>query len=771
MMKSKVFFIFLLSLLFLPFNIQANVYSVVWTPERIEQTLGFEETIDIRATFTSSIELNNVDLWVVPKLEPFVRLEPKHFESIEAHTPYEVTVHISVPHGTYPGLYDGTIHLKVGNKTYPQTLNVDLSIFYENVSIPSTTKVLGESTTQHLLTVSTDGSTLTFSETTPELKSLLPGDVIVIGITPVTPNGLLRKVITVSIANNQVVVETTQAALDDAIEDGTIELNKHLTPNDIRAVTALSQGVSFTNILSTQALEGFYIELNDIVLYDEDDNYGTRNDQIKANGGISINPGFVFNLDIDDFQLKQLNFITTADLNSELEIEAKVAILDIQKKVEIARYNLTPFTIWVGWLPVIITPNLTVNVGLDGEISVGIETSVTQEANLTAGLTFDDGIWSPISTFSNSFQFNPPMPSAGCNFKGYTGPQLNLLIYGVIGPHSEICGYLEVDADLFRIPWWELYGGLEVGVGVRFEVLDHLIADYYDPDVIGYRLLLAQGEEEGTYVVASGAEYYGRPRINSNCEIVWSQSSKSTNGTYQIWSNLRGQISFGNLDKDPDINDNGEIIWRFGDGGQGPDGIMSNDRGLIYSEQGGSINPYYNTHRINNNGEIVWSRPLWPIGYRAEEIWSNIRGRLTYSPEYTINRQTAINDEGEVVYRCYMGATGNIIDILSTEQGFITDDSLWQSYPDINNSGEVVWEEGGEIWSNTKGRITTNGLHPSINNSGEIVWEYFDGNDYEIYSNIRGQITDNDVNDNMPHINDSGAITWLSNNTVMATFQ
>jgi hypothetical protein len=275
-------------------------------------------------------------------------------------------------------------------------------------------------------------------------------------------------------------------------------------------------------------------------------------------------------------------------------------------------------------------------------------------------------------------------------------------------------------------------------------------------------------EEEGTYVVASGAEYYDRPRINSNCEIVWSQKSS---GTYQIWSNLRGQISFGNLDRDPDINDNGEIIWRFGDGGQGPDGIMSNDRGLIYSEQGGSIDPYHNTHRINNNGEIVWSRSLWPIGYRAEEIWSNIRGRLTYSPEYTTNRQTAINDEGEVVYRCYRAATGNTFDILSTEQGFITDDSLWQSYPDINNSGEVVWEEEGVIWSNTRGRITTNGLHPSINNSGEIVWEYFDGNDYEIYSNIRGQITDNDVNDNMPHINDSGVITWLSNNTVMATFQ
>ncbi len=38
----------------------------------------------------------------------------------------------------------------------------------------------------------------------------------------------------------------------------------------------------------------------------------------------------------------------------------------------IAHFNFTPITVWVGWVPVVITPVLTVNVGLDGEVSVGI---------------------------------------------------------------------------------------------------------------------------------------------------------------------------------------------------------------------------------------------------------------------------------------------------------------------------------------------------------------------------------------------------------------
>ena len=239
-------------------------------------------------------------------------------------------------------------------------------------------------------------------------------------------------------------------------------------------------------------------------------------------------------------------------------------------------------------------------------------------------------------------------------------------------------------------------------------------------------------------IIATGAEYYDRPRVNNLNEIVWSQK---VDGIVTVWSNKRGQISFGSFgvpDRDPDINDAGEIIWRFGDGGQGPDGIESNIRGLIYYEQGGSIDPYYDTQRINNNGEIIWSKPLWPTGYRAEEIWSNDRGRLTYSPQYAVNRQPAINDSGEVVYRSYLGPTGNTHDILSTERGPITNDSMWEWHPDINNSGEVVWTkmpEGAqpnneyEIWSNERGRITDNSVMdyaPSINDVGEIVWQSWD---------------------------------------------
>jgi hypothetical protein len=84
--------------------------------------------VDVTATFVSKVTLNNVDLWIVPELQSFVSLDQTHFAVVEANTPYEITLHVSIPYGSQTGLYDGTIHLRVGSKTYPQTLKIELSV-------------------------------------------------------------------------------------------------------------------------------------------------------------------------------------------------------------------------------------------------------------------------------------------------------------------------------------------------------------------------------------------------------------------------------------------------------------------------------------------------------------------------------------------------------------------------------------------------------------------------------------------------------------------
>jgi len=354
------------------------------------------------------------------------------------------------------------------------------------VKVPDTTKVLSETTLQRLSSISDDGAVFTFSEMTPELEALQVGDVMVGGVTDLAPHGFLRKVVNVSTADGQVVVVTEQATIEEAIEEGLIRTHKTLTPGDVQA-SIQRPGVSLSMV--PQAQGHFFITIRNVVLFDADGNSATTGDQVRANGQITLEPSFDFEMVIKWFSIRRLSFTARAVENAELGITADIAHTGIHKKKEIARYYFEPIPV----SEVVIVPVLTINVGLDGSVDVGVSTSVTQQATLTAGLNYDDGGWSEVSDFSNEFDYTPPTPTAGSDFKAYAEAQLTLLIYGVAGPHADIRAYLRLEADVYPSPWWKLYGGLEVPVGVKVEIFSRVLAGY-EATLIDFVLLLAQAE-------------------------------------------------------------------------------------------------------------------------------------------------------------------------------------------------------------------------------------------------------------------------------------
>jgi hypothetical protein len=250
-----------------------------------------------------------------------------------------------------------------------------------------------------------------------------------------------------------------------------------------------------------------------------------------------------------------------------------------------------------------------------------------------------------------------------------------------------------------------------------------------------------------------------RPRMNDSAEVVWTKQLPSTN--YAIISSTRGEIASSAVTiRDPDINNAGEIIWRFGDGGAGPNGIQSNVRGTLLLSS--SQDPNYDTPRINTSGEVIASRAGIP-----ERLWSTTRGFIS-SVGNTI-RDTEFNDAGEIVYMS--APPGLPQSIRSTVQGQLASSAFGAGDPDINGSGEIVWQqisgphgsfpdEPWEIWSSVRGKLGS-GQKPSINDAGEVVWQFWDGEDFELYSTIRGQLTSNQKMDTDPFINNLGDVAWL----------
>ena len=84
-----------------------------------------------------------------------------------------------------------------------------------------------------------------------------------------------------------------------------------------------------------------------------------------------------------------------------------------------------------------------------------------------------------MSGLTNNFTWTPPTLHVGVDIKGYASARLQVLVYGVVGPYGDVGPYLKLEADTSTTPWWQLYGGLEVPVGVRVDLLGHKeIASY-----------------------------------------------------------------------------------------------------------------------------------------------------------------------------------------------------------------------------------------------------------------------------------------------------
>lgn len=397
--------------------------------------------------------------------------------------------------------------------------------------IPETTKIFTEETLQHLAVVSPDGS-FVFSQVTPELVDLKPGDVIVGGVSSNTPEGFLRRV--TGLSDDHLVISTTFAALEDAICQGEIHTSKELGE--------------------------FYGEWEDFVIMDFDGAPGTTGDQIRADGSLSLKPSFDLDLVIQECQVRSLSFVTRMEKTVQLDITSYLKVYNLDREYELPLDIPTPtFIVTIGSVPIVIKPEVTPVIGLDGEVHVGLTMGASQQTVSAFGGKYENGNWETISEFEESPAVTNLALTAGLEVKGYVGTRLTLRINGVTGPYLRPDLYLELDADIFANPWWSLYGGIEVLLGVQVDIFGYTLTDWEGP-AVGYRVLLAQasGPRAGVTTrvsVASGGgqgnSFSWSPSLSADGRYVAFISDASnlisddTNGLYDVFvhDRLTGQTS------------------------------------------------------------------------------------------------------------------------------------------------------------------------------------------------------------------------------------
>ncbi len=227
------------------------------------------------------------------------------------------------------------------------------------------------------------------------------------------------------------------------------------------------------------------------------------------------------------------------------------------------------------------------------------------------------------------------------------------------------------------------------------------------------------------------------------------------------------------------INYNGQVVWgSFNNSGAGDIYLYDEGKIIQITHDSGNWFP-----QINNPGDITWMHfdgtdsEIYLYVAESENIVqvtnNDFNDTFDWSNSYPIK---TFNDNREIVWRGGANPVDNEIYLYNDGTiDQITNNSLYDHLPRLNEAGQIVWIGGKQVYFYDGGdikQITLSGYlkdEPSINDDGDLVWmDWVDGAmNSEIYyynystSSIT-RITNNNNTDTNPKINNQGHVIWES---------
>ena len=113
-------------------------------------------------------------------------------------------------------------------------------------------------------------------------------------------------------------------------------------------------------------------------------------------------------------------------------------------------------TFTVGAVPVVLVPEIEIELDGLGEVDAAVATSVDASLTASAGARYEDGKLSPIAELDQSFDHQPPDPQGSAKLAATLSSELEVAAYGFGGPTFGFDAGLELNADIDATPWWTL---------------------------------------------------------------------------------------------------------------------------------------------------------------------------------------------------------------------------------------------------------------------------------------------------------------------------
>ena len=340
--------------------------------------------------------------------------------------------------------------------------------------IPETTKVLTDESNDYLEEIS-GGGTFTFSQITPELAQLETGDVIVSDVSDVAPYGYLRRVEDIQTDDDKMLIQTSAATLEDAIERGRVSISEE----ELRSFTIRQLSVSdpHTAWLNDDQEASFYCNI-----------YHKIAESVLLHGGVTMEVGYEFDFEIKNSRLTSLRYETIVSETADLTLAAYQEAT-FSREFLVEEIDMGTRVVYVGFVPVVLNLGLNVYVGADGVARAEVTTSMNQTFKASAGAQYAGGQWAPVSSLKNEFDYEPPEITHKAEVNAYARGEVELSLYGALSLSAGVKPGLKLTSE--DVLCWQLFGVLEAGVGAKLTLFSGLIPDY-EKQLLDYEELITE---------------------------------------------------------------------------------------------------------------------------------------------------------------------------------------------------------------------------------------------------------------------------------------
>jgi hypothetical protein len=197
--------------------------------------------------------------------------------------------------------------------------------------------------------------------------------------------------------------------------------------------------------------------------------------QITVDGSIAFNVGYGVHVGLS-LCVKHLVCVDSFQASVGFSQSAHLSIAGtasglLGDEVKIAKQYYTPQVFFIGPVPVVVAPSLTLYLTAGGQVEarVSFEANEAASAQLGARWTDDDG-WQDISSFGVDADISPVTFSGVIKPRAAAKSSMSLKLYDVAGPELSLEAGLELDGRIPRNPTWLMSGFLIGRLAFRVEL-------------------------------------------------------------------------------------------------------------------------------------------------------------------------------------------------------------------------------------------------------------------------------------------------------------